>query len=63
MKNQIEEEISTGVCGYTNKQGMNINTCKDKPLITYCKKCNSLYAVNQDDGTRTEVCFTFKKIL
>jgi len=50
-------------CGYTNKQGMAIGTCEDKPIITYCKKCNCVYAVNQITGDRTELSLTIKELL
>jgi len=60
---QVMKEAVKNNCSYENNQGVQINTCKDKPIITYCKKCRCVYAVNQDDGTRTELCLTLKELL
>lgn len=37
--------------------------CEDKEVITYCKKCDCVYAVNQNDGTRTELNMTIKELI
>jgi hypothetical protein len=40
-------------CSYTNKQGIEINTCEDLP-ITYCKKCGCFYVLDRE-GNREEI--------
>jgi hypothetical protein len=60
MKTQLNRKNK---CSYTDKEGNNINTCKDKPVITYCKNCDCVYAVNQDTGDRRELCLTLKELL
>lgn len=57
VKTQIDQ------CRYMNEQGIYINTCRDKPVITYCKRCNCFYAIDQHTGARTELCLTWRELL
>lgn len=50
-------------CSEETEEGIVLNKCKDKPIITYCKKCNSVYGVNWNTGDRRELNLTIKELL
>ena len=37
--------------------------CEDKPIITFCRKCNSVSMINQDNDIRTELAISLKELL
>jgi len=50
-------------CTYKNPIGFEIEICRDKPFITYCRLCGSLYFFNPDNRKRTKINSTLKELL
>ena len=50
-------------CSEETQEGMVLNKCEDKPVITYCEKCNRVYAVNWNTGNRTELNMTVQELI